>query len=173
MESFTFVPKFHGPVTLLRSGGVGIVLMKPITMALDVGTVRIGVAVSDEERSMALPLETVDAKSHVEAVERIVELVDDYDVDEIVVGWPLDMQGREGRAVERVRRITSDLESKLRRDIPMVRWDERMTTSAADRLLVDADVSRSRRKEAVDQVAACKILEGYLESKQGSDGGER
>lgn len=140
--------------------------MKGTIMALDVGTRRIGVAVSDDKHRMALPLKTVDARRRGEAVKELVKLVEDYEVDELVVGWPLDMTGGEGRAVERVREVMEDLEAALSRaakgTIPVHRWDERLTTTAADRLLIDADMSRARRKETVDQVAACKILEGFL-----------
>lgn len=145
--------------------------MSELVLALDVGTHRIGVAVSDERRAMALPLETVDAKPRGEAVDRLVELIEEYDAGELVVGWPLDMSGTEGRAVQRVRRLVEALERRLGRrgdELPIHRWDERLTTSAADRLLSDADVSRAQRKEAVDQVAACKILEGFL-AHQDSD----
>lgn len=135
---------------------------KATIMALDVGERRVGVAVSDDQHTMALPLETVDAMPRQQAASRIVELIADYGAKELVVGWPLDMRGREGRAVERVERFIGALQAELDDDIAIERWDERMTTSAADRLLVDADVSRARRKETVDQVAACKILEGYL-----------
>lgn len=140
--------------------------MSDTILALDVGTRRIGVAVSDEQKMMALPLETVDARSRHEAVNRLVELIDDYEVGEVVVGWPLDMRGREGKAVERVRELVDALRSRLetgsRDSVPIHRWDERLTTTAADRLLSEVDVTRRRRKEAVDQVAACKILEGFL-----------
>ncbi len=142
--------------------------MKARIMALDVGTRRIGVAVSDDAQRMALPLETVDARSPRRAAERIAELIADYDVVVLVVGWPLEMSGREGRAVDRVRDLVEVLEDVLDEQqieqIEIRRWDERLTTSAADRLLIDADVSRRRRKEAIDQVAASKILEGYLAS---------
>lgn len=140
-------------------------------MALDVGTRRIGVAVSDAECRMALPLKTVDARSRDESVRQIVKLMRSYEVVQVVVGWPLDMQGREGRAVDRVRAVVEALErskdAQGLKAVPIVTWDERLTTVAADRLLTDADVSRRRRKDAVDQVAACKILEGYLAQGDG------
>lgn len=145
--------------------------MKGIAMALDVGTRRIGVAVSDRDQRMALPVETVDAKPQAEAVQRIAELIDDYDVTQLVVGWPLEMSGREGRAVDRVRELVERLERRLRGKnedtITIHRWDERLTTTAADRLLVEADVSRARRRDAVDQIAACKILEGFIQRQRG------
>lgn len=140
--------------------------MKGPVMALDVGTRRIGVAVSDDDGRMALPLKTLDARSRNESVRQIIDLASQYEVSEIVVGWPLNMQGREGRAVDRVRTLVEALERTKRAQgmeaVSIRRWDERLTTVAADRLLADADVSRRRRKQAVDQVAACKILEGYL-----------
>ncbi len=144
--------------------------MSGVVLALDVGTRRVGVAVSDDARRMALPVETVDADDR----DRIVEIIGDYDVAEIVVGWPLDMQGRERRAVDRVRDFVADLENGIGEgsEIPIHRWDERLTTTAADRLLSDADVTRRRRKEAVDQVAACQILEGYLAHRRGGGHGE-
>lgn len=138
-------------------------------MALDVGERTIGVAVSDERGRMALPLETVETASRSDGADRVARLVDDYEISEIVVGWPLDMQGREGRAVDRVRRLVEILRDRLDarfdQEIPIRRFDERLTTSEANRLLRDADVSNSRRKEAVDQVAACKILERFLASR--------
>ena len=148
-------------------------MKKPI-MALDVGSHRIGVAVSDDKRTMALPLRTVDARRRRSALEEIIELIEDYDVAELVVGWPLDMTGAEGRAVDRVRDLVDDLEQALSRQdigpLPVHRWDERLSTTAADRLLIDADMSRARRKETVDQVAACKILEGFLAHCDGDRG---
>ena len=145
--------------------------MSETVLALDVGTRRIGVAVSDDRGSMALPLETVDAVPRGEAVDRIVKLVGDYQVGDVVVGWPVDMQGREGRAVGRVRAIVEPLEKRLEAaghdEVEVHRWDERLTTTEANRLLDDVDVTRRRRKQAVDQVAACKILEGFLARRRG------
>ena len=144
--------------------------MKGAILALDIGTARIGLAVSDEQGRMALPLETVKTSGAKNGVERIAELAGDYRVVEIVVGWPLDMSGREGRAVDRVRAVVEALRDELDQrglqGIPIERWDERLTTTAADRLLIDLDVSRRRRKQAIDQVAACKILEGYLGARR-------
>ncbi len=145
--------------------------MSETVLALDVGTRRIGVAVSDDRGAMALPLETVDAEPRGEAVDRIVKLVGDYQVGDVVVGWPVDMQGREGRAVGRVRAIVEPLEKRLEAaghdEVEVHRWDERLTTTEANRLLDDVDVTRRRRKQAVDQVAACKILEGFLARRRG------
>ncbi len=134
-------------------------------LAVDVGSHRTGVAVSDDDRRMALPLETVESRALHEVAERLCQLVEDYEVATVVVGWPVDMSGREGKSIDRVKALLKHFERRLKRrdlDIPIEKWDERMTSSAADRLLIEADVSRRRRKDAVDQVAATKILEGYL-----------
>jgi putative holliday junction resolvase len=142
---------------------------KKIVMALDVGTRRIGVAVSDDRQSMALPLETVDATPLRESVRRIGQLMESYDVGEVVVGWPVDMQGRETRAVERVKKVVHRLETEMRkgrmRKVRIHRWDERMSTMAADRLLAEVSITGRRRRDVVDQVAACEILEGFLGSR--------
>lgn len=141
-------------------------------MALDVGTRRIGVAVSDDRQAMALPLETVSARPLREAVRRLAKIMENYDVGELVVGWPVDMRGRERRAVDRVRKVTDRLETEMRvgrmRKVTIHRWDERMTTMAADRLLAQVEITGRRRTAVVDQVAACEILEGFLERRQRS-----
>lgn len=148
--------------------------MKRAVIALDVGTHRIGVAVSDDHRRMALPLKTVDARSRRKAVSEIADLIEDYDAGEVVVGWPLEMTGVEGRAVDRVRDLEEALRAewkqRRREQMAIHRWDERLTTKAADRLLIDADMSRARRKETIDQVAACKILDAFLAHQSGEGG---
>ena len=137
-------------------------------LALDVGTRRIGVAAS-APGGMAMPLETVDARDRGKAARRLVDLMTEHKSPAVVVGWPLDMQGREGRAVERVEKFMSFVRKEMARrgvEIPIHQWDERLTTTAADRMLIEADLSRSRRKEAIDQVAACHILQGFLEYRE-------
>lgn len=136
-------------------------------LGLDVGTRRIGVALSTEG-GMVLPLETVESRDIQRAAHRIVSLVAEYEACAIVYGWPLDMKGREGRAVESVKRFLGFLEAELQKkslSLPLHRWDERMSTMAADRLLAPARLSRERRKDAIDQVAATEILRGFLEKE--------
>ncbi|RVU48655.1 Holliday junction resolvase RuvX [Lujinxingia sediminis] len=135
-------------------------------LGVDVGTRRVGVAVSDPLGTMAMPVETIEVRGLPGAARRLVELVGQYEAGVVVVGWPLDMRGREGVAVERVRKFMGAFEKALvgkGHQVEVVRWDERLTTTAAERSLLKADVSRQRRKEAIDQVAACHILQGYMD----------
>lgn len=140
-------------------------------LGLDVGERRIGVARSDAAGSFAMPVETVEATDTEAAVERIVGLADERGCHTIVVGWPLTLEGEEGRAVRRVERLVDRLEAALERadmEVDIVSWDERLTTRAAEDFLIGADVSRRRRKEVIDQVAAKHILQGYLDSLDSS-----
>ncbi|RAL23516.1 Holliday junction resolvase RuvX [Lujinxingia litoralis] len=135
-------------------------------LGVDVGTRRVGVAASDPLGLMAMPVETIEVRNVRQGAVRLAELVAHYEAAIVVVGWPLDMKGREGIAVGRVRSFLEGFERALRAtggQVEVVRWDERLTTSAAERSLIKADVSRQRRKEAVDQIAACHILQGYMD----------
>lgn len=137
-------------------------------IGLDVGKRRIGVARSDAAGSFAMPAETVDASDTDGAVERIVELARREECHTIVVGWPLTLEGQKGRAVRFVERFIEGLEAGLEAagvQVEVVTWDERLTTRAAEDFLIGADVSRRRRKEVVDQLAAKHILQGYLDSQ--------
>jgi len=132
-------------------------------LAVDVGTKRVGVAISDELRSIALPRTPMQARS---AVEGIVATVAEDDVSEIVVGWPLEMDGQEGRAVAMVQRFLKRLRPGLQAaglHVAIETWDERLTTAGAERLLIDAGMSRRRRREVIDSVAAADILSAYMD----------
>lgn len=122
-----------------------------------------------------MPHETVDASRRQQAVVRIVELVEEFGCHTLVVGWPLTLEGSEGRAVRRVQKLVDRLEEAFAEsDEPpeIVHWDERLTTTAAESFLIGADVSRRRRKEVVDQIAASHILQGYLDSVGDGDPGD-
>lgn len=140
--------------------------MKPRYIGVDVGSRRVGVAVSDPFGSMALPLETVDGRNVKAATRRIAEIVAEYDAVGVVLGWPVEMSGREGRATKVVAAFEAQLQralSGLNLSVELHRWDERLTTTAAEALLIGSDVSRAKRKETVDQIAAAHILQGYLD----------
>lgn len=137
-------------------------MMKSRILALDHGTKRIGVAVSDELGWTAQPLETYERKTIEKDLAHIKELVLAHEVDRVVLGLPLRLSGEIGPAAQAVRELAERLEQAL--PVPVVTWDERMTTRSAEDLLIAADVSRKKRKGIVDRVAAAILLQSYLES---------
>ena len=133
-------------------------------LALDYGTKRIGVALSDELGWTAQPLETFERRTLDRDVAHIASLVETHEVREVVLGFPLQLDGREGPAIQAMRNFAVHLEQGL--PVPLVLWDERLTTKAAEDLLIAADVSRKKRKGAVDRVAAAILLQSYLASRE-------
>jgi len=129
-------------------------------LALDYGTKRIGVALSDELGWTAQPLETFERRTLERDVAHIAHLITSNDVERVVLGFPLQLDGREGPAVRAMREFAEKLEAGL--SVPLVLWDERMTTKAAEDLLIAADVSRKKRKGAIDRIAAALLLQSYL-----------
>src|SRR5688572_31311727 len=142
----------------------GRIMSGPRILALDYGTKRIGVALSDELGWTAQPLETFERRSLDRDVSHIASLVDTHEVGEVVLGFPLQLDGREGPAIQAMRDFAAQLEQKL--PVPLVMWDERLTTKAAEDLLIAADVSRKKRKGAIDRVAAAILLQSYLASRE-------
>ncbi len=130
-------------------------------MALDTGEKRMGVAMSDEMRLIAQPLETHQCASPDAIVAHVRGLVEAHGVTEVVVGMPVRLSGEPGTAAERVRGFIARLEQVL--EVPVVPWDERLTSKAAERMLVQANVSRRKRKGIVDRVAAAVLLQSYLD----------
>lgn len=137
-------------------------------MGVDVGTRRIGIAFSDVDGSIATAHSTIEVDGgNRRAAKRAAELVEERDVETVVVGWPIRMDGSEGRAVEFVERFVAQLEEALAeigRTVEIERWDERLSSSEAESVLIDADLSRSRRKGVVDRVAAARILQNYIDA---------
>jgi len=131
-------------------------------LALDLGRARIGVAVSDPLGWTAQPLEIVSARPAEKAVARIRDLVARFDVGVILVGLPRNMDGTEGPQAEWTRefgdRIGQDVEG-----VEIVYWDERLTTTQSEALLVDAGMRRKKRKSHRDKIAASLLLQSYLE----------
>jgi putative Holliday junction resolvase len=128
--------------------------------ALDVGDVRIGVAVSDELRITAQGIGVVRRVGGRRDLEALAALLAPYELARLVVGLPLNMNGTEGPQAARVRAFAEQTAAHL--GVPLEFWDERLTTVAAERTLLEADMSRKRRREVVDKVAAVLILQGYL-----------
>ncbi|KOS24703.1 Holliday junction resolvase [Bacillus anthracis] len=134
-------------------------------LGLDVGTKTVGVAISDEMGWTAQGLETIKINEERGqfGFDRISELVKQYDVEEIVVGLPKNMNGTIGPRGEACQQFAENLRELLQLDVVM--WDERLSTMAAERLLISADVSRKKRKQVIDKMAAVVILQGFLDSK--------
>ncbi len=132
-------------------------------MGLDVGTKTIGIAIADELGFSAQPITTVRRKNIRADLASVGALITEYNVTQLVVGLALNMNGTEGPRAELCRKFGNAIanESKL----PVIYWDERLTSVAAERALIDADVSRAKRKEVVDQVAAVLILQGWLDAR--------
>lgn len=131
--------------------------------ALDVGDARIGVAVSDELGITAQGIGVVRRVGGRRDLEALATLLGPYAPDRLVVGLPLNMNGSEGPQAARVRAFASRVAEHL--GLPLEFWDERLTTVAAEQAMLEADLSRRRRRELVDKVAATIILQGYLASR--------
>jgi putative holliday junction resolvase len=136
-------------------------------MALDVGSKRIGVAVADADATFAFPAGTIDRKNLSDDLARIRDYVDRYGVSDLVVGDPLTLSGERGLAAEKIDRFVEKLRSQF--DGRIHRVDERMTTVQATKSLIAADVSRKKRKQAVDAMAAALILETFLARRRNED----
>ncbi|RSK43903.1 Holliday junction resolvase RuvX [Bacillus canaveralius] len=135
------------------------------TLGLDVGSKTVGVAVSDELGWTAQGLETIRINEEEKefGFEQIGKIIKEYEVGEVVVGLPKNMNGTIGPRGEASRFYASELEKRF--CLPVVLWDERLTTVAAERILLEADVSRKKRSKVIDKMAAGMILQGYLDSK--------
>lgn len=130
-------------------------------LGLDLGTKTIGVAVSDALRYTATPLETIRRSKFTADAARLLELVAENDAVGLVLGLPLNMDGSEGPRAQSTRAFARNLGQKTA--LPVVFWDERLSTSAVTRMLIEADTRRDRRAEVVDKLAASYILQGFLD----------
>jgi putative holliday junction resolvase len=128
---------------------------------LDLGTVTIGVAVSDLRRRVSTPLETIKRQKFTLDAARLLEIADKRAIRGLVLGLPINMDGSEGPRAQSTRAFARNLERLT--DLPIAFWDERLSTVAAERALLEADTSRKRRAEIIDHVAAGFILQGLLD----------
>lgn len=131
-------------------------------LGLDYGTRRIGVAVSDDLGVTAQALCTIERKTIASDLDKIARIAEERGVTSIVIGYPVRSDGREGVECERVRRFAGHLAERC--GLSVETWDERFTTQEAEELLLQADMSRKKRKKVIDRVAASLILQGYLDS---------
>jgi len=130
-------------------------------MGLDIGSRTIGVAISDELDITAQGLKTIRRKSFTEDIEELTRIIQQFDVKKVVVGLPKNMDGTIGIQAERIFRWIKSFQEKMA--IPVVTWDERLSTVGASRILFEADLSRKKRKGVIDKLAAVLILQGYLD----------
>jgi putative Holliday junction resolvase len=130
-------------------------------LALDHGTKRIGVAISDETKTIAQPLEYILAEPFADFLTRLKQLLVEKEVDLVLIGLPRNMDGTYGPAAQKVQAFVAVLRGAI--TIPVKMWDERLTSSQANRILIQGGVRRDKRKEKVDKMAAAILLQSYLD----------
>ena len=133
-------------------------------MSLDVGSRTIGIACSDALLMTAQGIETIRRTSLEKDFNRLQELITEYEVHELVVGMPKNMNGTKGERAEKTEEFVEKMKEVI--DLPVTYWDERLSTVMAERQLIAADVSRKKRKSVIDKMAAVVILQGYLDRLQ-------
>jgi putative Holliday junction resolvase len=136
-------------------------------LGLDLGTKTIGMALSDVTRSIATPYDTLRRTKFTADAKAIARIVDAFGVGALVVGLPLNLDGSEGRRAQSTRAFVRNLAAHVA--VPMVLWDERLSTAAVERHLLEADASRKRRAEVIDRMAAAYILQGALDRLKSLD----
>jgi putative Holliday junction resolvase len=130
-------------------------------LGLDLGSRTIGIAISDELGLTAQGLKTIRRKSEEEDLKELGAILSQYKIQKVVVGLPRNMDGSLGRQAEKVLEWVESFQKRT--DVPVTTWDERLSTVEASRVLLEADLSRRKRKGTVDKVAAVLILQGYLD----------
>ena len=136
-------------------------------LALDHGTKRIGVAVSDETKTIAQPLEYIPAEPFADFLARLRQLIREKEVELILIGLPRNMDGSYGPAAEKVQTFVAALKDAM--TVPVKTLDERLTSAQANRVLIQGGVRRAKRKEKVDKMAAAILLQSYLDGIQATD----
>jgi putative holliday junction resolvase len=132
-------------------------------LAIDHGSKRMGIALSDETATIAQPLEFIPAEPFADFLARLKQLITEKQVDQILVGMPRNMDGSYGPAALKVQEFVAVLKETTA--IPIKTWDERLTSAQANRMLIEADVRRDKRKQRVDAAAAAILLQSYLDSR--------
>lgn len=136
-------------------------------LGLDVGDKTIGVAASDELGLAAHPRETLARRGTRADVEAVARRVEQEAAGRVVVGLPLTLEGEIGPRARKVLAFADALRARLGEAVPVDTWDERFSTVAAERVLLDADLSRARRKQVIDKQAAAYLLQGWLDAQRG------
>ena len=132
-----------------------------VLLGLDLGEKRVGVAVSDESGMLAMPFATLAFSGRKDLLSQLVKIVDEHGVTKIIVGLPKTLKGEIGPSAEKVMKEVEWLKGQL--DRPWIFWDERLSTAEVERILIEADVRRDKRKQVRDQLAAQRILQSYLD----------
>ena len=132
-----------------------------VLLGLDLGEKRVGVAVSDESGMLAMPFATLAFSGRKDLLSQLVKIVDEHRVTKIIVGLPKTVKGEIGPSAEKVMKKVEWLKGQL--DRPWIFWDERLSTAEVERILIEADVRRDKRKQVRDQLAAQRILQSYLD----------
>lgn len=148
-------------------------------MGLDVGDKTIGVALTDPLCIMTYGLETIMRTNMERDLGRIVQLISEYSVTTVVVGLPLNMNDTMGPRAEKSVSFAKQLRKRIKysntlagTEVPVVLWDERLSTAQAEELLLEADMSRKKRKRVIDRMAAASFLQAYMEVHRGGHNGE-
>jgi putative holliday junction resolvase len=131
-------------------------------VALDIGSKRTGIAVCDGERRISVPLTKIEATQKKEWLRLVAEILAEEEPTELLVGIPLNHRGEEGEDARKIKEYIALLRERF--TLPVIEWDERFTTAQAERTLITADLSRKKRKDVIDKVAASIILQSYLDS---------
>lgn len=133
-------------------------------LGLDLGQKRVGVAVCEEGLTIATGLMSLEFKSRQDLLEKIKRLLQDYQAVTVIVGLPLTLKGVEGIAAQKIQEQVEWFRSQI--PVSWILWDERLSTAEVERVLLEADLSRARRKEVRDQLAAQRILQNYIDYQE-------
>lgn len=134
-------------------------------LGLDLGTKTIGMALSDVTCAIATPLSTIQRKKFIHDLKLLTEVIAEHNITAIVIGLPLNLDGSEGPRAQATRAFARNVGQHT--DIPLIFWDERLSTAAVERTLLEADTTRKRRAEVIDKMAAAYILQGALDRLAG------
>ncbi len=137
-------------------------------IGLDLGTKRIGVAISDESQAISFAAETINVIGIKASLSHIAGLVKRYDADRVIIGLPLNMNGTKGAQAEKALNFAKRLQPKIQAEV--LTFDERLTTSQGERILISADMSRKKRKKHIDKLAAQIMLQAYLDCSRNKNG---
>lgn len=131
-------------------------------MGLDIGTHKIGIAISDELGITSQGLKSLDIKSKEATFKELFEIIENFKIGKVIIGLPKNMNGSLGNQAEKVLKWIEEFKSRI--NLPVETWDERLSTVEASKILLKADISRRKRKKVIDKLAATLILQGYIDS---------